>query len=111
MRELRLLLWPTGAALGIVAELTYYGWGAPGDWLPDLATGWTLIACGLLAWSRRPESRSGALLAASGFAWFAANFTEQALYLHRGPLIQLVLSYPTGRLSGRVVPDCYGGDP
>lgn len=104
------VLWPAGAALGIAAEWLAFGWGDPGDWLPDLAVGWTLIACGLLAWSRRPASRTGALLAASGFAWFAASFTTtgltaidevsgQALYLHRGPLIHLVLSYPTGRLS------------
>ena len=70
-----------------------------GDWLPDLATGWTLIACGLVAWALRPESRSGPLLAATGFAWFAANLVgEQALYLYRGPLIHLSLSYPYGRL-------------
>ena len=113
MRAPRLLLWPVGAALGIAAEWVYFGWSEPRDWLPDLAVGWTLIACGLVAWSRRPTSRSGALMVATGFAWFAANFTttalaavdwvsEQALYLHRGPLIHLVLSYPRGRLAGRV---------
>lgn len=42
-------------------------------------------------------------MAATGFAWFAANFaSDQALYLHRGPLMHLVLSYPHGRLGGRV---------
>lgn len=103
MRALRLLLWPAGAAIGVVAESASFGWSQPDEWLPDLAVGWTLIACGLVAWSRRPESRSGALMAATGFAWFAANFaSEQALYLHRGPLIHLVLSYPYGRLGGRV---------
>ncbi|HEX5896307.1 MAG TPA: ATP-binding protein [Thermoleophilaceae bacterium] len=102
MRTVRLLLWPAGVAVGVAAELVYFGLGHPGDWLPDLAVGWTLIACGLLAWSRRPNSHSGALLAASGFAWFAANFSDQALYLHRGPLIHLVLSYPDGRLRGRL---------
>ena len=30
--------------------------------------GWTLIACGLICWARRPETRSGLLLAATGFA-------------------------------------------
>ena len=101
MRGLRPWLWPAGAAVGIAAEWTYFGWSEPGDWLPDLAVGWTLIACGLVGWSRRPESRSGALMAATGFAWFAANFGgEQALYLHRGPLVHLVLSYPYGRLGG-----------
>jgi signal transduction histidine kinase len=113
VRAPRLLLWPAGAALGIAAEWVYFGWSEPRDWLPDLAVGWTLIACGLVAWSRRPASRSGALMVATGFAWFAANFTttglaavdwlsEQALYLHRGPLLHLVLSYPRGRPAGRV---------
>ena len=102
MRTFRLLLWPAGVALGVAAELHYFGWGDPGGWLPDLAVGWTLIACGLVAWSRRPETRSGMLLAGTGFAWFAANFSDQALYLHRGPLIQLVLSYPSGRLGSRL---------
>jgi signal transduction histidine kinase len=103
MRRLRLLLWAAGAALGVAAEWIYFGWSNPGDWVPDLAVGWTLIACGLVAWSKRPESRSGALLTATGFAWFAANLTtsDQALYLYRGPLVHLVLSYPRGRLAGR----------
>ena len=100
---LRLLLWPAGVVLGIAAEWVSFGWSRPGDWVPDLVVGWTLIACGLLAWSRGPENRwSGPLMAATGFAWFAANFSDQALYLHRGPLIHLVLTYPYGRLGGRV---------
>jgi signal transduction histidine kinase len=99
VRALRLSLWPVGAAVGIAAELVYFDWEDWDGWLPDLATGWTLIACGLLAWALRSESRSGPLLAATGFAWFAANLIgEQALYLHRGPLIHLALSYPAGRL-------------
>jgi signal transduction histidine kinase len=102
VRTLRLLLWPAALALGVAAELHYFGWDDPGGWLPDIVVGWTLIACGLIAWSRRPESHSGALLAATGFGWFAANFSDQALYLHRGPLIHLVLSYPYGRLGGRL---------
>ena len=102
MRRLRLLLWPAGAAVGIAAEWVYFGWDEPADWAPDLVTGWSLIACGLIAWSRWPESRSGALMTATGFAWFAANFSSQALYLHRGPLVHLVLAYPDGRLRGRL---------
>lgn len=108
-RTARLLLWPAGAALGIVAEATYFGLDQPGDWVPDLAVGWTLIACGLVAWSRRPASRTGVLTAATGFAWFAANFWDQALYLHRGPLVHLVLAYPDGTLRGRLVRTAVGG--
>jgi signal transduction histidine kinase len=106
-----LSLWPAGAALGIAGEWIYFGWGDPSGWVPDLAAGWTLIACGLVGWSRRPESRTGALMAATGFAWFAPNFTstglgtvdwlgDQALYLHRAPLVHMVVTYPRGRTSG-----------
>jgi signal transduction histidine kinase len=102
MQRLRLLLWPAGVALGLAAEWSYYGWGGPRDWVPDLVTGWALIACGLAGWSRRPTSRSGALMAATGFAWFAGNFSSHLLYLHRGPLVHLVLSYPSGRLRERL---------
>jgi signal transduction histidine kinase len=113
VRALRLFLWAAGAALGIAAEWIYFGWGEPSDWVPDLAVGWTLIAGGLVGWSRRPESRTGVLMAATGFAWFAPNFAttglgaldwlgDQALYLHRGPLVHVVVAYPRGRTSGGV---------
>jgi signal transduction histidine kinase len=99
--------------VGLTAEWRLYGWADPGDWAPDLLTGWTMIACGVIGWSRRPQSRSGALLAAAGFAWFAPNYavtgvtvvawlSAHALYLYRGPLVQLVLTYPTGRAVRRL---------
>ena len=113
MRLVRFALWPAGAALGILAEQLYFGWGDARHWVPDLVTGWSLILFGLIGWSRRPESRSGPLMAATGFAWFAGNFATadlgpldwlaaHALYLYRGPLFHLVLSYPRGRLAGRI---------
>jgi signal transduction histidine kinase len=113
MRRFRLLLWPAGAALGIAAEWISFGGVAPRHWVPDLVTGWTLIACGLVAWSRRPESRIGALMAATGLSWFLGNFATggaapvdwvgaHALYLYRGPLIHLLVAYPSGRLSSRL---------
>jgi signal transduction histidine kinase len=108
-----LLLWPAAAVVGIAAELRLYGWAHPRDWVLDLLTGWTMIACGLAGWWRRPQSRSGTLLAAAGFAWFVPNFvvsgvaavawlSAHALYLYRGPFVQLVLSYPTGRATRRL---------
>jgi signal transduction histidine kinase len=113
MRWFRLLLWPAGAVLGIAAEWISFGWGDPRHWVPDVITGWTLIACGLVAWSRRPDSRSGALMAATGFSWFLGNFATSGvaimdwlgahtLYLYRGPLIHLLVTYPSGRLSSRL---------
>jgi signal transduction histidine kinase len=101
MRSLRVLFWPAGALLGLGAEWVAFGWDDPRHWIPDLVTGWTLIACGLVAWSRRGDSPSGPLLAATGFSWFLGNFTASALYLYRGPLIHVLVTYPRGRLSSR----------
>jgi signal transduction histidine kinase len=111
MRWFRLLLWPAAAAFGIAAEWIFFGWGHPRHWVPDLVTGWTLIACGLVAWSRRPESRSGALITATGFSWFFGNFAgvapldwlgAHALFVYRGPLVHLLVTYPSGRLGSRL---------
>ena len=113
MSRFRWLLWPAGAALGIAAEWAFFGWGDPRHWVPDLITGWTLIACGLVAWSRRPESRSGPLMAATGFSWFLGNFAatglagvdwvgDHARFVYLGPLVHLLVTYPTGRASTRL---------
>jgi signal transduction histidine kinase len=109
----RFLILPAAAAVGLAAEWSGYGWGDPGHWIPDLAVGWCLIGCGFIASIRRPESRSGVLMSATGFAWFLGNFAgvgvdvvawaaAHALYLHRGPLFQLLLTYPSGRRPSRV---------
>ena len=113
MRLFRLALWPAALALGVAAESAAYGWDAPGDWVPDLATGWVVIACGLVAWSRGSTALGGPLLTLTGFAWFAPNFATadstllswlaaHALYLHRGPLVHLVVTYPRGGTRGRL---------
>jgi hypothetical protein len=65
----------------------------------DFAVGSVLLMCGVAAWDRRPESRVGALMSLAGLTWFLGTAFEPALYLHRGPLAHLFLSYPNGRLS------------
>jgi signal transduction histidine kinase len=92
-----LLLASAAAALGVAAEWSLYGSASASRWVPDLLTGVSLMTLGLVARSLRPSSRCGLLLAATGLAWFVPNFTPHLLYLHRGPLAQLVLSYPAGR--------------
>jgi signal transduction histidine kinase len=77
---------------------------------------WNTIAyvlCGLVAWSRRPESRFGLLLVAAGFANFLStlswttndlsytigqtlDFLPPILFLH------VFLAFPTGRLETRL---------
>jgi signal transduction histidine kinase len=108
------LVWLAGAALGLTAEWVGYGWDDPRHWIPDLTVGWTFIGCGLVASRRRPESHTGPLMAATGFTWFLWNFASvgvaavawaatHLVYLHRGPLVQLVLAYPSGRPGSRHV--------
>ena len=112
-RRLRLLLWPAGAVFGLVAEYSRFGWDDPRHWIPDLAVGWVFIAGGLVASDRRRESRSGLLMAATGFCWFIGNFAHvgvgpidwaasRAVYLYVGPLVHLLIAYPSGRLSSRI---------
>ena len=68
----------------------------------DAAAGFALVFLGLVAWSRRPGSRAGPIMSAAGFAWFLGTLWPPAVFLHRGPLAQLLISYPGGRLSSRL---------
>ena len=89
-------------ALGLVAESSSFAWDDARDWVPDLTVGATFAACGALAWDRRAAPALGALLLAAGGTWFLGNFDSSLLYLHRGPLIQLVLTAPGWRPRSRL---------
>jgi signal transduction histidine kinase len=104
-------LWTAGFALGLLVEaIAGSGQNLP-EKIGDLTTGWVLVACGLVAWSRRRQSNFGPLLTAAGFAWFLGSLAESrigvlatvgagAVILHRGPLIHAIVGYPGGRISG-----------
>jgi signal transduction histidine kinase len=98
MRRLRYALWPAGLAFGLAAEWI----GRPQLVAFDAAAGFALLFLGLMAWSRRPGSRAGAIMSAAGFAWFLGTLWPPAVFWHRGPLAQLLISYPGGRLSSRL---------
>jgi signal transduction histidine kinase len=77
-----------------------------------LLVGWSFTLTGLLAWWRRPGNRTGALMTAAGFAWFASGMgaaDDDVLYTTGialdalFPVIagHLVLAFPTGRLETR----------
>ena len=102
-RLLRLALLPVGITFGLTVEWAFYD-DSLGAALTaaDLLVGCTLIACGVVASDRRPESRVGALMVLAGLTWFLGNVAAPLLYLHRGPLVHLHLSYPTGRLQTRL---------
>ena len=75
--------------------------------LVDLAVGSAFLVGGVLVWLRRRIVLPSALLALVGLTWFLGNLqglpgpagtaAGLATYLHRGPLIHLVLTLPSGR--------------
>ncbi|MGD1221450.1 sensor histidine kinase [Streptomyces krungchingensis] len=66
--------------------------------LADTAVGAVLLGAGALAWTGRRGSRVGPLMAMAGACWFLGSAFPGLVFLHRGPLVQLHLSYPIGRL-------------
>jgi signal transduction histidine kinase len=68
----------------------------------DLSAGLALLVCGAATWMRRPRAGAGPLMLLSGVTWFAGDLWSALLYAHRGPLVHLVLTYPSGRSSSRV---------
>jgi signal transduction histidine kinase len=85
---------------GLASEWAGFGWQDPRSWMPDLIVGLAFVGCGAYAW---PRSRgTGSLLTATGFAWFLGNFATVALYWHRGPLVQILVTYPGGRPRSRL---------
>ena len=71
------------------------------------------VVCGVVAWSRRPESRFGPLLVAAGFMNFLStlSWTTNEVSFTIGQALDLVvpalflhvfLAFPSGRLEGRL---------
>jgi hypothetical protein len=78
-----------------------------------LLVGVSLLGCGLASWRARPENRLGKVMVLTGFAWFGAQLVEatpawlntiglaiQSVWIIG--LIYLLLSFPSGRLPGRL---------
>src|SRR4051812_42144853 len=64
------------AGFGAAAAIGYGGYDLPRAVLSatkalEVLIGWSFIAVGLVAWHRRPDSRSGLLMVVFGFAWLA----------------------------------------
>jgi len=98
-RSATLVMLALGIGFGVAAEwASYDSSNGPALAAADFAVGCLLIGCGVIAWNRRSESRVGLLMNLAGFTWFVGTAFEAALYLHRGPLVHLYLSYPSGRL-------------
>jgi signal transduction histidine kinase len=78
----------------------------------NAALGGSFVATGLYAWWRRPDNRSGALMAGVGLLWFlsALSFSDDTAIWTVGyftdplpiaALAHLILAFPNGRLESR----------
>jgi signal transduction histidine kinase len=83
------------------------------DWPLALLVGWSFVGSGLVAWRQQPRNRLGSAMVFTGFAWFATFLTDahvrwlftvgtalESVYLVG--FVFIVLSFPTGRLRGRL---------
>jgi signal transduction histidine kinase len=102
VRALRLGLLLAGATLAIVSARTSTDSLGAGLAAADAVVGLVLVACGVVASERRVESHTGLLMTAAGFAWLTGSLWPVALFWHRGPVVHLCLSFPTGRVRRRV---------
>src|SRR3954470_22646966 len=107
-----ILLWAVtiAAELGaLLPELVGSGPTPPAWEVAFLLIGGSFAACGLVAWRRRPENRSGGLMVATGLSFLAGPLLEQfnspvmqTLSLLVGDLwivllVVLLLAFPSGR--------------
>ena len=104
-----------GVAAG--AALLFGGYDVPAELVAPtlvltLAVGWSFIGVGLVAWSRRPDNRTGVLMVLLGFAWllrlagavaqpafFVFGFVTSSLPL--AVLVHLLVVFATGRIETR----------
>jgi signal transduction histidine kinase len=118
--EARRALWLVGAA-GLLVAAVETPLIASAEFAPDrglwIALNWVIgagfVVVGVYAWLRRPDNRVGALMVATGFAWFVSVlghieppllFTVGVLFdsLFVAVAIHLLLAFPSGRLEARV---------
>ena len=87
------------AMVGLTVAVEIVGYH--GQLLPTIAdgiVGATLLICGVLAWRLRSARGPGSLMLLAGGTWLLGTLIPAVLLLHRGPLVHLHISYPTGRL-------------
>ena len=107
-------------AAGVACGLGYLAVALTSDHVDDpgltaalgLLVGWSFVGTGVFAWWRRPDNRTGLLMAAAGFAWFATGVSvANSDLLHTFgiavdgffPVVvgHLLMAFPMGRLHTR----------
>jgi signal transduction histidine kinase len=117
MTRRRQLLIAAPVVLFVLSWLVAPGDPVQADPLPaitDGVTGWILVAAGLVAWGRRPASRTGKWLVVAGYLWYVGDlyfvFPSVSIvpllsFAFRGGydvlLAAALLSFPGGRLVSR----------
>jgi signal transduction histidine kinase len=83
------------AAVGATCESVSGGRGMAGwgDW----AAGTALLVAGVLVIGAARGRQSGLLMVACGTVWFLGTLSGTLVFLHRGPLVHLLLAYPRMR--------------
>ena len=115
MRQtLRLLvvLWPVGIAAVVAGFLILFGGEGEVTAIQVIgrSIGGSFIFCGLIAWQRRPDNRTGQLMTLTGFLFQAVPLVAEVSYSLSEvianwwlvSLAALVLGFPSGRISARV---------
>ena len=96
------IAWPAIAlvltlAVGVPVESAAY----PGDTAAaagDLAVAGAFTVCGAAVWAHgRASDLTGPLMVATGVAWLAGSLADELVLVHRGPLVQLLVTAPGGR--------------
>jgi signal transduction histidine kinase len=119
VRAVRLLVWATGAALCAAMPLALFHVDQPAT-IRDrgvvvYSVSFLAITIGILVWQLRPDSRTGILMTAFGFAgvlpdmhwvfWnhaLAVTVAFATVELGAPLFAHMILSYPTGRLTSRL---------
>jgi hypothetical protein len=68
----------------------------------DLLVGIVWIGVAVSLWPLERTRRAAAISAGFAAAWLAGSIEPALVLLHRGPLMHLVLAYPTGRLDSGI---------
>ncbi len=96
------MLWLALATLAVVVEWSSYDGGGVALAAADAAVGLAFFAGAMLVWRRGPPDLIALQFLATGLAWFAGTVSPSFLYLHRAPLVLLILAYPRGQLRSRL---------
>jgi signal transduction histidine kinase len=63
----------------------------------DVAVALAFVTCGAIVWTHdRSGGLSGPLMVATGATWLLGDLADELALLHRGPLIQLLVTAPGG---------------